>query len=127
MTYADEEIIKALDTCADESEDCANCPFRIDFESCNRLTKIALELIKRQQAELEKRQWISVEDRLPDDHDNMMLAIVSGKPKRNIMLMGAVQLAMYSSDCGWIIEEYPEWNGAVVTHWMHLPEPPKGD
>lgn len=35
MTYTDEEIIKALDTCADESEDCANCPFRTDIESCN--------------------------------------------------------------------------------------------
>ena len=57
MTYTDEEIIKALDTCADESEDCANCPFRTDIERCNRLTKIALELIKRQRAELEKRQY----------------------------------------------------------------------
>lgn len=47
MNYTDEEIIKALDTCSDESEDCANCPFRTDIESCNRLTKIALELIKR--------------------------------------------------------------------------------
>ena len=76
---------------------------------------------------IQARQWISVNDRMPDDYDNFMLAIVSGKPQSNIMLMGAVQLAMYSSEDGWIIEEYPEWNGAVVTHWMPLPEPPKGD
>ena len=54
MTYTDEEIIKALDTCADESEDCANCPFRTDIESCNDLIKISLAIIKRQRAEIER-------------------------------------------------------------------------
>lgn len=72
-------------------------------------------------------EWISVKDRLPE-HPELVLAIVSGKPWKNVTLDGAYQLASYDPDCGWIVEEYPEWEeGAVVSHWMPLPEPPEED
>lgn len=70
--------------------------------------------------------WISVRDRLPDDPDDLVLASVTGKPKPNIELIGAVELAAYNVEDGWIIEEYPEWENAQVTYWMPIPEPPKG-
>ena len=68
-------------------------------------------------------RWIPVEERLPD-HDELVLVIASGKPKENITLDEAVELATLYSD-GWCLETWPEWAGAKVTHWMPLPEPPE--
>lgn len=72
-------------------------------------------------------EWISVKDRLPEDEDEIVLVIASGKPKHNITLNRAYELANYSPEEGWILTEYPEWECATVTHWMPLPEPPKGE
>ena len=65
-------------------------------------------------------RWIPVAERLPSG-DNQVLVVVSGKPKENITLAGAVELATLYSD-GWCLETWPEWTGADVTHWMPLPE-----
>lgn len=70
-------------------------------------------------------EWISVKDRLPDECDNLVLAIANGKPCRNITLEDAYVLASYVPNEGWIIDEWPMWEEAEVTHWMPLPEPPK--
>lgn len=72
-------------------------------------------------------QWVPVGERLPEDSDSAVLAIVNGKPQENITLVGAYQFATYSPAEGWIIDEYPEWETAIVTHWMPMPEPPKGE
>lgn len=69
--------------------------------------------------------WISVKDRLPEDSDILVLVIVNGDPKNNIHLIGAYEIASYSKDDGWIIEEYAEWENPDVTHWMPIPEPPE--
>ena len=68
-------------------------------------------------------EWISVKDRLPET-DEMVLVIASGKPKKNITLDRAYELAEYDPE-GWILDMWPEWMGAVITHWMPLPEPPE--
>lgn len=34
-------------------------------------------------------------------------------------------LAGYFGEEGWLVNEYPEWERPVVTHWMPLPELPK--
>lgn len=69
--------------------------------------------------------WISVEERLPDEYDGLVLAQVSGKPRENITLNNALQLACYISEAGegWIVEEYPEWENPNVIAWRPLPEP----
>ena len=71
-------------------------------------------------------KWISVKDRLPDCMGEV-LVIVSGKPHENITLDGAYEIAEYDPVEGWILEMWPEWRSGVVTHWMPLPEPPKGE
>lgn len=71
-------------------------------------------------------EWISVEDRLPEDPDTNVLVIASGKPRENISLENAYELASYSQDDGWILEMYPEFEDVKVTHWMPLPDPPEG-
>ena len=71
--------------------------------------------------------WIRVDERLPDDERDgeTVLAIVSGKPHENITLCQAIMLAGYFGEEGWLVNEYPEWERPVVTHWMPLPELPK--
>ena len=66
------------------------------------------------------QEWISVKDRLPDQSGEV-LVIVSGNPQKNITLNCAYELAEYDPYDGWIMEMWPEWEDAVVTHWMPLP------
>ena len=72
------------------------------------------------------QEWISVNDKLPDQSGEV-LVIVSGNPQKNITLNCAYELAEYDPYGGWIMEMWPEWEDAVVTHWMPLPELPKGE
>ena len=89
----------------------------------NQSTHIAAlqQEIEKLRAQLPR--WIPVEERLPD-HDELVLVIASGKPKENITLDGAIELATLYSD-GWCLETWPEWVGAKVTHWMPLPTGPE--
>ena len=71
----DNEIIKALECCTDESyENCNECPYSTDTLSCKRLKLLedSLELINRQKAEIERLKkevsvardaYISIQDR----------------------------------------------------------------
>lgn len=67
--------------------------------------------------------WISVNDRLPDD-DDLVLVSISGK-YRNTTFSAALELARCTESEGWIVEAYPEWTNPNITHWQPLPEPPK--
>lgn len=67
--------------------------------------------------------WIDPAVELPPD-DDMVLAIVSGKPADNITLEDAYELASYGSE-GWIVEQYELWETPTVTWWMPLPDPPE--
>lgn len=75
---------------------------------------------------IDREEWVSVEERLPEDEKDgeTVLVIVFGKPHENITLHGAIMTAGYFRDEGWILNEYPEWEGPEVTHWMPLPSPP---
>lgn len=66
--------------------------------------------------------WVSAKDCLPEAGDTV-LVIVSGKPKENITLEGAYELAEYDPEEGWILEMWPKWRGAKVTCWAPIPEP----
>ena len=68
-------------------------------------------------------EWVSVENALPPEHEPV-LCIVDGKPKPNITLEDAYQLGSWNKADGWIIDEWLDWEGANVTWWMKLPEPP---
>ena len=68
-------------------------------------------------------EWVSVEQAMPTEHETV-LCIVSGEPKPNIMLEDAYQLGSWNKADGWIIDEWLDWEGANVTWWMKLPEPP---
>ena len=84
------------------------------------------QLIEAQSTLTQPNNWISVKDRLPEEH-KVVLCIVNGKPETNITLRNAYQLGSWNKTEGWIIEEYPVWEDAVVSWWQPLPEPPEED
>lgn len=68
--------------------------------------------------------WINAGDRLPESDDTVP-AIVSGKPMPNITFEDAFVLASYSTEDGWIVDEYPKWDRVRVSYWMPLPDAPE--
>lgn len=74
----------------------------------------------------DRNGWISVEERLPENDDNLVLVTVCGKPKKNITLLSAYYLASYSKDEGWILDGFEYWKDFTVTYWRELPPPPDG-
>lgn len=71
----------------------------------------------------ERNEWISVDDRLPDDGRNYLCrCIINGNTEYPFFMVLHYIL----------IDENPHFQhecdqGLKVTHWMPLPEPPKGE
>lgn len=61
-------------------------------------------------------QWISVNDRLPNNYEEVLVASKLG----NI-----VYFAWYDADISMFMGHSHMWTTREVTHWMPLPEPPK--
>lgn len=78
------------------------------LEACPEAFRVAAKALR-------DTSWISVADRLPDD-DAMVLCIVSGKPRTNITLDEAMEIASYSRTDGWIVDAWPEWEDPTVTY-----------
>lgn len=61
-----------------------------------------------------RAEWISVEERLPELHGAYLTHTFRGYMK----------ISHFEE---WVIGEEPSFDDYTVTHWMPLPEPPKGD
>lgn len=61
-------------------------------------------------------QWISVKDRMPEDNDR----VIAFRPYE-----AEVSAYRYSVMWGWALKTSVSHRG--ITHWMLLPEPPKGE
>ena len=94
------------------------------MELCDAVDMAISALRQQDVTDKDVGKWISVKDRLPD-YMGEVLVIVSGKPHENITLDGAYEIAEYDPVEGWILEMWPEWESAVVTHWMPFPDPPE--
>lgn len=75
---------------------------------------------------LSKYLWIRADDFLPNNGEDMLLICCSGKPMKNITYDHAYALAYYTSDEGWIVDEYPDWK-PIVHYWMRIPKRPEED
>lgn len=82
--------------------------------------RMAIDAIREQ----EERRWIPVTERIADDGEQVIV-VATGKPESNITLDNAIEFAEFSTDEGWILEMWPEWEDPKVTYWMPCPEPPK--
>lgn len=91
---------------------------RLNAFEGSQIEHLLLELEK----ERERHRWIPVEERLPEDSDKIVLIQVSGRPCENIELKNAIEFASYNKEEGWILENYPDWEGAKLVAWQPLPE-----
>lgn len=95
------------------AEYCKDCEFAKDIDGCVRRQKeiIADHLIAHG---VTVQEWISVKDRLPEPFEEVLVYDHTGK----------------SINCAYMTRHH-EWVGAimshVVTHWMPLTQPPKGE
>lgn len=60
----------------------------------------------------ENNGWISVEDRLPDNGESVL--VYTGALPRIAHYVGGV-----------FFDAYAEFDGHIVTHWQTLPKPPQ--
>lgn len=68
---------------------------------------------ERLKEEVQQMRWIPVEERLPEPQENPVIACD----------YTGVCLAWYSLTMGW--QYRTGLSGVDITHWMHLPQPPK--
>lgn len=106
--------------------DCAAASSAVLKKQNEQMRDAAAQVTKLAAEAAAERDWISVEDRLPED-DGDVLAIVSGYPTPNITLEDVLVVAAFCEGEGWYIGEYPDWDNPIITYWMPLPEPPKTD
>ena len=75
------------------------------------------------------QEWISVDDRLPDnkEHDWVLAQVVEDNGYMHIpkvMEYSQSKNDWFEETYGWLSDH----NGAfTVTHWMPIPQPPKGE
>ena len=144
MTMRDySELVKALRACGDHF-DCENCPIdkpestsddchKVDLDAADAIEELVAERDQfRGQAKMVP-QWISVEERLPDDQCDDARAARGGDYIHKVLAVSVTPnyTAMdtaYLYNGRWALGQYTSWKhfmGAPVTHWMPLPDPPK--
>ena len=123
-----EKLVEIMEDLGCNDEYCKDCEFCNDIDGCVHRQKeiIADRLIANG---VTVQEWISVTDRLPDnkEHDWVLAQVVEDNgfmhiPK--VMEYRQQRNDWFEETYGWLSEH----NGAfTVTHWMPLPEPPKGE
>ena len=94
-------------------------------EPVTTYAKLAIEALeKKKESGVTVQEWISVKDRLPEEWTNVLVYsggnydVLMYRPNRRETLC-----FMYQDECG----HWTEKHSPPVTHWMPLPEPPKGE
>ena len=69
-------------------------------------------------------KWVQPGVAMPPEGE-LVLVIVSGRPCRHIRLVYAVELATWTLEDGWTLEEYPAYEQAEIHFWAPIPERPE--
>lgn len=79
------------------------------------------------QEESKNDGWIPCSEQMPPKTEVLLLVQCSGKPRKNVILRNAFELAIYDGQ-RWHFPMYPVWDDAEVIAWQPLPAPyQKGD
>ena len=123
-----EKLVEIMEDLGCNDEYCKDCEFCNDIDGCVHRQKeiIADRLIANG---VTVQEWISVKDRLPDnkEHDWVLAQVVEDNgfmhiPK--VMEYRQQRNDWFEETYGWLSEH----NGLFsVTHWMPMPNPPKGE
>ena len=113
----------ARDICckSDKPENCKDC----DAMWC----KAQLHAFRAHKAGYRKQsEWISVEERLPRYNETVLVY----RPTMGEKILADTYKGYYNEDTGdweegWVKFGQNSIGMNVITHWMPLPEPPKGD
>lgn len=118
-----DEIKKGLECCLPlADEDCAECPYALDGCAKERVQD-ALDYIRQLEAQVPK--WISVEERLPEDNNNVLVYAI-GNNENSIIAMTDYTHNMHGYNIeGWHSPWQYFFYEYKITHWMPLPEGPK--
>ena len=78
----------------------------------------------------QENEWISVEERPPDPNEDCLVAAKVGD--RTVVDLGerveSFNIRTGEHYCEWMIaNDWDEGEGCEITHWMPIPEPPKGE
>ena len=100
-------------------------------KSCKLAENIADDLIS---SGVTVQEWISVDDRLPSDEQDV-LVIAHGWDGRLVYVGSHKRVEAQKSWLTGITNKSSEWllwgwsylKDPMVTHWMPLPQPPKGE
>ena len=119
------EMSEQLRYCADVS-DCANCKRwdKVCENQCvDNLLLMAADLIDEVANGVTVQEWISVKDRLPKMRDD-------GFADAFLVTDGSLAHIAYFVDGEWIFTDNGQMKEPMfydVTHWLCLPQPPKGE
>lgn len=129
-------VIKSIENCLHEKE-CDDCPYEGCIHACGNcigdLMAHALLLLKKQEQTFFvdsdgkitplpiQPQWISVEDRLPDDASDVLVYYDNGTESR-IIPVNYYKGCWY--DCVFN-RPIDDLETGFIGYWMSLPEPPK--
>ena len=82
---------------------------------------LIIQDLRRENAELRARvqEWISVEDRLPEDESDVLAYLRDGDK-------GRIYPANYAKGV-WFDCIFASSANDTTTHWIPIPEPPKGE
>ena len=102
------EVKQALEMCYKQgiTSECNGCAYRGHNNVCmDALMEDALAVINQLESNAPVQQWIPVTERLPEKNGEHILVCYKD---------------------GWVCDQYTPVDDGV-THWMPLPEPPKGE
>ena len=100
------------------SENCV--AYKLDADFANAVTDAA-DAIEELLAKVPT--WISVEDELPEEWRAVLAYMPIHSDEKNPHM---IRICWYIGYGKWRETEYGEIVEIPVTHWMHLPAPPKG-
>lgn len=113
-----DDLVKRLRVCPNYTEACVSCPHEHDLGCRTTTMHEAADAIEK----LSKPKWIPVTERLPDSSTEYVLCCGS----KGGMFVGWAAIKTYDGS-GKCTGFQNSGKGRSFTHWMPLPEPPKGE